>query len=74
MTGTRPAEESDGGAGVFKHMFYFMVVRHWKHGCKEYIVSAEQPLKLLWLINKHVRRGWEVEKIKLMNNDKWSKW
>lgn len=59
---------------MYKHMFYFIVLRHWKYGYREYIVSAEQGLKLLWVINTHVRRGWEVELIKLMNNDKWSKW
>lgn len=58
---------------VFKHMFYFMVVRHWAYGYKEFTVSAEKPLHLLWLINKYVRRGWEVKLIKLMNNNKWSK-
>lgn len=59
---------------MYKHMFYFMVVRHWEHGQKEFIVPAESPLRLLWLINKYVRRGWEVKLIKLMNNNKWSKW
>lgn len=58
---------------MFKHMFYFIVFRHWAHGYREYTVSAENPLRLLWLINKYLRRGWEIKTCKLMNNNIWSK-